>query len=41
MGFPDDFRFLGNKSDIARLIGNAVPPPLAGAVARHVAGLLE
>ncbi len=40
MGFPDDFRFLGNKSDIARLIGNAVPPPLAGAVARHVAGLL-
>lgn len=41
MGFPDDFRFAGSKVDIARQIGNAVPPPLAGAVARHVRSLLD
>lgn len=36
MGFPDDFPFMGSKIDIARQIGNAVPPPLAGAVAKVV-----
>ncbi len=41
MGFPDDFRFAGSKGDMARLIGNAVPPPLAGAVANHLRALLE
>ena len=41
MGFPDDFQFTGSKVEIARQIGNAVPPPLAGAVARHVHLLLE
>jgi DNA (cytosine-5)-methyltransferase 1 len=41
MGFPDDFRFTGKKTEIARQIGNAVPPPLAGAVARHVLKLLD
>lgn len=41
MGFPDDFRFTGSKVEIARQIGNAVPPPLAGAVARHVRCLLD
>jgi DNA (cytosine-5)-methyltransferase 1 len=41
MGFPDDFRFAGTKTEIARQIGNAVPPPLAGAVARHVRGILD
>jgi len=40
MGFPDDFRFCGSKTDIARQIGNAVPPPLAGALARMVVGML-
>jgi DNA (cytosine-5)-methyltransferase 1 len=40
MGFPDDFRFTGTKVEIARQIGNAVPLPLAGAVARHVRSLL-
>jgi DNA (cytosine-5)-methyltransferase 1 len=40
MGFPDDFRFAGSKVEIARQIGNAVPPPLAGALARHVRSLL-
>jgi DNA (cytosine-5)-methyltransferase 1 len=33
MGFPDDFLFVGSKTDIAKQIGNAVPPHLAGAVA--------
>lgn len=30
-GFDDDFRFLGNRADVRRMIGNAVPPPLARA----------
>ena len=36
MGFPDDFCFVGTKVEIARQIGNAVPPPLAGAIAKIV-----
>jgi len=36
MGFPDDFVFKGSKTDIARQIGNAVPPDLAGAIAAMV-----
>jgi DNA (cytosine-5)-methyltransferase 1 len=36
MGFPDDFIFKGTKTEIAKQIGNAVPPQLAGAVARVV-----
>lgn len=35
-GFPSDFLWCGNKSSIARQIGNAVPVPLARAVAEHV-----
>ncbi len=27
--FPDDFEFLGTKIEVARMIGNAVPPKLA------------
>ncbi|WP_245725609.1 DNA cytosine methyltransferase [Pandoraea oxalativorans] len=34
MGFPDDFPFRGSKVEIARQIGNAVPPPLAAAIAK-------
>lgn len=41
MGFPDDFQFAGSKIEVARQIGNAVPPPLAGGVARHIRWLLE
>lgn len=41
MGFPDDFRFAGNKTQIARQIGNAVPPALAGALGRMVRRMLE
>jgi DNA (cytosine-5)-methyltransferase 1 len=40
MGFPDDFRFCGTKVEIARQIGNAVPPALAGALGRLVADIL-
>lgn len=31
-GFPDRFRFYGNRGDVRLQIGNAVPPPLAKAV---------
>lgn len=41
MGFPDDFVFKGSKTDIARQIGNAVPPDFAGAIARMVVQALE
>lgn len=40
MGFPDDFRFCGTKVEVARQIGNAVPPPFAGALGRLVADML-
>lgn len=41
MGFPDDFPFAGNKVEVARQIGNAVPPPLAGAIAAVVRRTLD
>jgi len=34
--FPDDFVFTGSRIQVARQIGNAVPPRLAEAVARSV-----
>lgn len=34
--FPDDFVWCGSKIEIAKQIGNAVPPLLAEAVAHHV-----
>ena len=37
--FPDDFRFRGSKIEIARQIGNAVPPPVAAALAQSVSKL--
>jgi DNA (cytosine-5)-methyltransferase 1 len=40
-GFPDTFHFSGSKVEIARQIGNAVPPPLAGAIAKSVKALLS
>lgn len=40
MGFPDDFKFVGSKVEIARQIGNGVPPHLAGAIARVVYAML-
>lgn len=35
-GFPDDFVFEGNRSDVRLQIGNAVPPPLAAAIGRQI-----
>ena len=40
MGFPDSFKFKGTKVEIARQIGNAVPPHLAGALASLVRSIL-
>ena len=34
--FPSDFVFSGNKVDIARQIGNAVPPKLAEAIGKQI-----
>lgn len=39
--FPDDFKFLGTKIEIARQIGNAVPPKLAEALARSILNILK
>lgn len=38
--FPDSFRFVGSKIEIARQIGNAVPPALAARIADAVYALL-
>jgi DNA (cytosine-5)-methyltransferase 1 len=39
--FPDDFMFEGNKTEVARQIGNAVPPLLAQRIAAAVRASLE
>lgn len=39
--FPDDFKFLGSKIEIAKQIGNAVPPLLAARIADIAYLLLE
>ncbi len=39
--FPDDFRFLGSKIEIAKQIGNAVPPLLASRIADCVELLFD
>lgn len=41
MGFPDEFEFCGSKIEIARQIGNAVPPHLGGAISIVVRDLLS
>jgi DNA (cytosine-5)-methyltransferase 1 len=40
-GFPDDFKWCGSKVEIAKQIGNAVPIPLAKALAEHMAECLS
>ncbi len=35
-GFPIDFAFTGNKVEVARQIGNAVPPPLAEQIGKSI-----
>lgn len=39
--FPDDFVFVGTKVEVARQIGNAVPPRLAYAVAKQIKACLS
>lgn len=39
--FPDDFVFLGNKTQQFRQVGNAVPPLMAQAIAKQVKRMLE
>lgn len=39
-GFPDSFRFLGSRESQYRMVGNAVPPPLAKELALMVRGFL-
>ncbi|TPM61111.1 DNA cytosine methyltransferase [Mesorhizobium sp. B2-2-4] len=41
MTFPDDFKFAGNKTDVARQIGNAVPPVFAGRISSVVKDALD
>lgn len=40
-GFPDDHQWVGSKVSIARQIGNAVPIPLAQAIAKHLAVAID
>jgi DNA (cytosine-5)-methyltransferase 1 len=39
-GFPDDWQFSGPKTAAYRQVGNAFPPPVACAVAKHVLACL-
>lgn len=39
--FPDDFEFIGSKVEIARQIGNAVPPILAECIADEIKKCLD
>jgi len=39
-GFPDSYRWVGDRASIARQIGNAVPVQLGEAIGRHLAAAL-
>lgn len=39
--FPDHFEFIGTKVEVARQIGNAVPPLLAQKIAEEIANCLQ
>ena len=41
MGFPLDFDFIGSTSSCFKMIGNAVPIPLAKAIARGIRNVLK
>ena len=40
-GFPDDYVFAGLRSNQPLQVANAVPPPVAEAIARHLLGYLS
>ena len=40
-GFPDEFKFVGSRTAIARQIGDAVPVPLGRAIAASIAAALS
>ena len=40
-GFPDEFEFVGNRSNVRLQIGNAVPPPLAEEAGKSILRVLS
>jgi DNA (cytosine-5)-methyltransferase 1 len=40
-GFPDDYIFVGTRHEVRHQIGNAVPPPLAGAIGNSIVRALR
>lgn len=40
-GFPDDYKFVGSYTQVAKQIGNAVPTALAQAIATEVLNVIE
>lgn len=40
-GFPDSFIFKGNRGEVRKQIGNAVPPPLAQSIGKSIIRMLK